>query len=142
MTRIILIRGVPGTGKTTLAQEIAARNPDFVHIESDHFFQLPSGQFKFNPRLFSYAHKWCINSVARLVHQEFTPVVSNSLCRQWEIEPYIKIAMAFDTKIEIISLTTEYGSLHNIPENRMQEFRDRFEPEVFVPHPVYYQGEP
>ena len=144
--KMILIRGVPGTGKSTLAQKICdeaqeRENYEYYHLESDMFFNSPFAQkkFKFDQRLLPQAHKWCQATTTRLLHHGFSPVVANTFCQQWEIEPYINIALFHGVKIHVVSLTTVYGNVHNIPDDKLQEFSNRWQEHVSIP--LLLQGE-
>lgn len=46
-TRIVIIQGTPGTGKTTLAQKLAAIHPNAVVVSADDFFLNETGVYKF-----------------------------------------------------------------------------------------------
>ncbi len=53
--------------------------------------------------------------------------VSNTFTRQWEIDPYIELAKEYGYKVEIVRMTGNYGSIHNVPESVIQSMQDRFE---------------
>lgn len=55
--RLVLIRGLPGTGKTTLAKGYVAKG--YRHFEADHFF-MQNGQHRFDKERLSEAHAWCL----------------------------------------------------------------------------------
>ena len=53
---MVLIRGLPGSGKSTCARE------DYAHIEADMYFMDAEGNYKYNP---SKAHAWCRKMVIK-----------------------------------------------------------------------------
>jgi len=55
MPETILIRGVPGNGKSTIA---LSDNPNHVNCEADQFFQ-QNGRYQHNSKKIKEAHKWC-----------------------------------------------------------------------------------
>ena len=123
---LTIVRGWPGTGKTTLANKLAAEN-DWVHAEADQWFER-TGQYIFDHTQLQQAHDFCRRKVIEALGQGKSVVVSNTFTRHWEYAIYEEIARSFGATVKIISLTKEYGSIHNVPEASMQRMRARFEP--------------
>jgi tRNA uridine 5-carbamoylmethylation protein Kti12 len=59
---VYLMRGIPGQGKSTIAQTLLAGvRPEEtgVIVSADHFFVKPDGTYDFNPKLLHMAHGLC-----------------------------------------------------------------------------------
>ncbi len=54
-------------------------------------------------------------------------VVSNTFCTHREMDPYLRMAKRHNYTVRIVALKHEYGSIHNVPPDRMQRFKDRWE---------------
>ncbi|OED58118.1 AAA family ATPase [Aliivibrio fischeri] len=113
-----LLRGLPGSGKTTLAQSLG-----LIHIEADQFFMNETGEYCFDGKLLGSAHQWCQAQCEYHLFHNRSVVVANTFVKQWEIEVYRKIAQKFGAKIKIDVCKGEFKSIHNVPEqviNRMK----------------------
>lgn len=127
MPTLLLIRGIPGTGKTTLAKTIKDTNGiPYFHVEADMYFTQKDGSYQYDRSKINEAHTWCQKKAAEALEKGLNVVVSNTFCQDWEIEPYILMAKVLGIPYEIISLKKEYGSIHNLPKDVMQRFRNRF----------------
>lgn len=121
---MVIIRGIPGTGKSTLARKYVALG--YKHYEADMFFE-QTGEYKFDPARIGDAHAWCRANVRSAMKRGRDVVVSNTFTRKWEYEDYIKLAQLFDYVVDIITLTKEYGSIHDVPAATVDKMRARFE---------------
>jgi energy-coupling factor transporter ATP-binding protein EcfA2 len=54
---LILLRGLPGSGKTTLARSLGG-----MHMEADKYLMY-SGKYEFDASKLRDAHNWCQNAV-------------------------------------------------------------------------------
>lgn len=120
---LYIIRGLPGSGKSTYAK---TNFPLAKQFEADMYF-VQNGKYAFNPAKLNAAHKWCQNMVRKALENDDDVVVSNTFIQEWELMPYIGMAMDTKTPITIIEMTTQYGSIHDVPESKMVSMQDRWE---------------
>lgn len=132
---LTIVRGLPGSGKTTLARTLPG-----VHVEADMWFEGPYG-YRFEPAILSEAHDWCRNSARIFLQQGNDVVVSNTTTTLREVMDYVGIGSQGGAQIKIIDVLTEYGSIHDVPPATMASMRARwwdFNPDQ-IAYPVTYQ---
>lgn len=136
-----IIRGLPGSGKTTLAKQmIAGHEYGFGPFEADQYFER-NGDYKFDKCKLKKAHNWCYDQVratfaflidnAKVVEKEPNSalvIVSNTSSMIWEFQPYIDLAQKYNHEISVITCEGYYGSLHNVPLETIAKMRARWEP--------------
>ena len=131
---LILVRGVPGSGKSTTAKLLGAGGAGYAHFEADMYF-MEDGVYKFDPTKIRDAHAWCQNSVEQAMLLNHTTghnstiIVSNTFTQEWEMEPYYKLASAWGYKVFSIIVENRHGgvNLHIVPDVVLQAMKDRFE---------------
>jgi len=124
--KLYIIRGIPGSGKTTMANEMIAKNPKLKHFEADMFFE-KDGQYKFNPGKIKDAHQWCQKEVRSALREGFSVIVSNTFTKIWEMVAYIQMAKENGASVRVLTLDGGYQNVHGVPKEKVQEMRDRFE---------------
>jgi predicted ABC-type ATPase len=124
---LIIIRGVPGSGKSTRAKRLQERfGSNSHHWEADMFFNTSSG-YKYDKSKIGEAHAWCLSRTKWSLKNGFTPViVSNTFTRTREMIPYFNLCREFGANLTIVNMHYEYGSIHNVPEASMKKFRARW----------------
>jgi len=122
---LTLVRGVPGSGKTTTAQKMVDDKTD--HFEADMFFTDRDGNYNYNPRKKSNAHKWCQKKVKKALKAGRNVVVSNTFLKRWEMEPYIEMAIDTGADLQYITCEGGYQNIHGVPEERVEAMRDNLE---------------
>lgn len=136
MAKLVIVRGIPGAGKSTKAREIIDNMCGYkvAHLEADMFFTKETGEYNFDAESISRAHNWCLDTVKVFLRQDYVVVVANTFTMFKEVSPYIEFAVNNDFEFEVITMTTDYGSIHGVPEIAMQRMRDRF-----VPHSEFVE---
>ena len=108
--KVYIIRGAPGTGKTTEAGTIMDDNRDAVHCSADNYFYevaaLNGTSYleEFKPWLVGKAHQFCWGAFihALVVMNEETIIVDNTNTYKWEYENYVLLAKELGYEVEII----------------------------------------
>jgi predicted kinase len=128
---LFLVRGVPGSGKSTFARELC----DNV-VEADMFF-MRDGEYKFDMSKIRDAHAWCKATVREWMEMnkstyglEYSDIcVSNTFTQEWEMEEYFKLAEEYGYKIFTLIVENRHGgqNQHGVPEDKIQVMKDRFE---------------
>jgi predicted kinase len=121
MKILYIVRGMPGSGKSTFAQTLG-----LPHFEADDFFTDLDGSYNFDPNLLKKAHKFCQNNVRQCLSEGLSVVVANTFTTLKEIKPYIKMAEEYDAEVIVATCTGDYGSIHGIPESTLERMKARF----------------
>lgn len=122
---MIIVRGLPGSGKSTKAKELITAE-DVKHFEADMFHTI-DGEYCFDIKNISDAHKWCQAQTAFWLNRNYTVVVSNTFTTLNEIEKYLDIADQYDTEVEYIEMKETYGNIHNVPQEVLDKMESRWE---------------
>jgi hypothetical protein len=124
MKTLYIIRGLPGSGKTTLAQRITP-----YYFEADQHFTTPQGVYAFNPNLLPAAHAVCQQRVWEAMQKEFAVIaVSNTFSQRWEVEPYRVLARLMDYAVVELTMNNTFANIHGVPAEAIQKMKERWEP--------------
>jgi len=121
---LILIRGLPGSGKSTFAKLLKG-----VHLETDQYFVDTEGNYNFDHTQLKDAHGWCKHSVKCYMELgEKRIIVSNTFTQTWEIEPYFELAGKHGYTVHTLVKENRHcgESIHNIPEETLHKMAQRF----------------
>ena len=127
-SKVILIRGLPGSGKSTIATALTMHS-NYNHIEADNYFYIASGgeRYEFNEAKLSDAHKWCFTEFKYILDTEADVIVSNTFSRIWELKPYLNECKLRGIYPQIIECIGDFGSIHNVPEEVITRMANRWE---------------
>jgi hypothetical protein len=123
-----IIRGLPGSGKTTLAKQLLSL-PNSKMFEADTFFINEDGKYLFNKEFLHQAHKGCQKDVLNaLSNNVMNIIISNTSTTEKEVQPYLEMAKVFGYKVHSIVLENRHlnSSVHNVPEENLYNMKERF----------------
>ena len=123
---LYIIRGLPGSGKSTLAREFIEFGLADSHFETDMWF-MQGDEYVFVPELLSQYHAECFDSVCKELQIGYTVVVSNTFCRNWEMQKYINYCKKQDITYTVITCEGHYPNSHGVPPYIYSSMKDRWE---------------
>jgi predicted kinase len=129
---LILLRGLPGSGKTTLAKIILQlRSTDEPEVLSaDDFFEDKEGEYNFDPTKLKEAHNYCqFRCSERMRQQKAKIVVANTFTQEWEMDEYFKMAERYNYRVHTVIVENRHGNenVHGVPEDKLQQMKNRFQ---------------
>lgn len=116
---LIILRGVSGAGKTTVANLLLSLDEDHtISVAADDYHYDAHGVYNFDIDLIGAAHGWCKDRVFVAMESDIpTIIVHNTNTSEKEIKPYIDMAEAYG--YSVISLIVEHRhdntDVHNVP---------------------------
>lgn len=123
-----IVRGIPGSGKTTLAKEMSSiSNTPSVVLSADMYFNKDTGNYDFDREKLYRAHGWCLDTTKIFLQDGVEVFVANTFVIYKEIKDYFDYADQHDFGITLITANNDFGSVHNVPEEAMERFRNRIE---------------
>lgn len=134
MNKFIIIRGIPGSGKSTLAKQIAAAN-NTDYSETDQFLYNEKGEYEWTQERHSHAIDLHHELVSEKFRNKDPMIIVTGVYTRWRaIRDYVEMAQECGYEVQIIQVNGDYGSIHNLDAEKMEEFRKRFIPNSQFPH--------
>lgn len=125
MINLIIIRGLPGSGKSTTARKCF---PCFKHYEADQYFIDLHGRYDFKQTELPRAHNWCFNKVKTELSCGNSVVVSNTFTTIKEMERYYNLRNIIpNLEITIWECTGNFGNIHNVPVETLIKMQKRWQ---------------
>jgi len=118
-----IIRGLPGSGKSTAANSY----PDYLHYEPDHFFCDTRGDYLYDAQLWDKACEWTLSMTDLALARGRSVVVTDVFARADSLQPYRELAKAHGATIKITTRTGDFGNCHRVPLFVLNSLRDAFE---------------
>jgi len=125
MKILYIVRGLPGSGKSTLAQVVAPN----ANCAADDWMVDKGGKYDFNPARLKHCHENCQRQVLEWMKDPLcnNVAVHNTFSQKWEAEPYVKMAEENDYSVCVIECQSDYGNVHNVPQDAIERMRQRWE---------------
>lgn len=122
-TNLVILRGLPGAGKTTFAKNCFA---GYDYYDADMYIN-PDAPF--DGKNLKNAHEQCQYNVEQNLWGGFDTIVGNTFTQNWEMKPYVDMAKKLGVNLFVVTIENSHGnkSIHNVPEKTMNKMKARFE---------------
>lgn len=117
---LILIRGLPGSGKSTMAKVLVLVG--FEHYEADMFFER-DGSYQHDSSRIKDAHAWCQQMARQALAMGKKVVVSNTFTQLREMAPYQSMVR----NVRVVEARGEWQNTHEVPVEMLERMAQRWE---------------
>lgn len=128
--QLIIMRGIPGSGKTTYIEE---HFPKAVVCSSDHYFTNGDGYYEFNIDEIGNAHQQSMDKCDRAMKKGKPLIVVDNTNIQWRyMEHYVEGAEEYGYDLRFIRLSVSVDeayerNIHGVPRETVERFAMIFE---------------
>lgn len=148
---LYLLRGLPGSGKTTLARQLQRDYPRALIFSTDDFFFREDGTYEFNPIFLEEAHEWNQKRARKAMRSGTSPIIiDNTNLHAWEMKPYAVMALENNYEVIFREPDTRWKfnvqelarrNIHGVPKEKIQRMKERYEHNVTF-HSVLHAEKP
>ncbi|XP_075276841.1 NEDD4-binding protein 2 isoform X3 [Opisthocomus hoazin] len=133
---LVLLRGVPGSGKSYLARILLEDNPGGIILSTDDYFY-KHGQYHYDPDCLGEAHDWNRKRAKEAFELRISPIIiDNTNIQAWEMKPYVTLAQQFKYKVMFREPDTwwkfkpkelERRNIHGVSKEKIIRMLERYE---------------
>ncbi|NWH61116.1 N4BP2 protein, partial [Geococcyx californianus] len=134
---LVLLRGVPGSGKSYLARTLLEDNPGGIILSTDDYFY-KHGEYHYDPDCLGEAHDWNRKRAKEAFEMRISPIIiDNTNIQAWEMKPYVTLAQQFKYKVMLREPDTwwkskpkelERRNIHGVSKEKIKRMLERYEP--------------
>ncbi len=127
--QLIILRGLPGSGKSTIAQSISEENKYPVFSIDDYFTDPYTKEYAFDFSKNHLAYKQCELNTEKAMQEKCSKIIlHNTFTINWEIEPYFALAKKYSYMVFILTVEKYHNSenLHGISEDQLKKMAEKY----------------
>ena len=121
---LIIVRGLPGSGKTTFAKLLGTKA---ICCADDYVTR--NGVYNWKPETIGVSHEWCQRKCRRFMKAQVERIViANTNTTEREMQPYMDLARQFGYMVHTVIVENRHGgkNIHNVPETTLDKMCERF----------------
>ena len=123
MAQLHLVRGIPGSGKSTFVRKMF---PSIFHVEND-MFHMHDNAYDWDKDNMPDAIAWCASMVETALEHGMDVVVSNTFTKCRFIEHYKKIAEKHGASFHVYRCIGNFQNVHGLSDGMVEGFKKSME---------------
>lgn len=127
MTSLVIIRGLPGSGKSTAAQKF--RDAGYSFIEADMYhINKQTGAYEFDIKRKGHAWEWVMETVANLLRSGQNVVLAGVFPFNSTLQTLKDGCAYLGADFTVLTAESAYGNIHDVPEEVLKGMATSWEP--------------
>lgn len=123
MATLHIIRGKPGSGKSTFAHNMF---PGVLLLENDQY-HMHNGVYDWHKENMPAAIDWCMDMARTALENGMDIVVANTFTRCVFIDAYKKLAEETGASFDVYRCTGNFKNVHGLTDSMVKNFEDSME---------------
>lgn len=126
---LILLRGLPGAGKSELANVLSENGKHKTYSVDDYFTNEITGEYLFEFSKNHLAYKQCEeNTLQSMLKGEEKIIIHNTFTIAWEIEPYFKLAEKYQYTVFVVTVENYHqkSNVHDVTQEQLQKMAEKY----------------
>lgn len=126
---LILLRGLPGAGKSSLANLLSEDGKYPVFAIDDYFTNKLTGEYHFHFNKNYLAYQQCENLTEQAMSESTPKVfVDNAFTLNWEMEPYFKLAAKYQYLLYVITVEKYHDNenIHDVSKEQLEKMAAKY----------------
>lgn len=127
--QLIILRGLPGSGKTTIAKSLSEENKYPVFSIDDYFTNPTTGEYKFIFSENHLAYKQCEEKTEKAMQEQKQKIIlHNTFTMNWEIEPYFLLAKRYQYDVFVLTVEKyhEGENTHQVSHEQLKKMAEKY----------------
>ncbi|XP_054020572.1 uncharacterized protein LOC104306106 isoform X2 [Dryobates pubescens] len=139
---LLILRGLPGSGKSTLSRILLGQSREGIVFSTDDYFHQQDG-YTYNAAHLGDAHDWNQRRAKQAMEQGKSPVIiDNTNTQAWEMKPYVEVALEKGYRVEFHEPDTwwkfdpeelEKRNKHGVTREKIAQMLERYEYPISIP---------
>ena len=132
---LVLVRGLPGSGKSHLAEALRSLTDAEMGVCSADDYFMENGVYNFDPAKLPEAHLKCQSNAFARYSIDDIAFVANTFTQRWEMQQYLLFVETFGLNLLVLNLfdaglsneELAARNTHGVPAEAIARMRERFE---------------
>jgi nucleoside-triphosphatase THEP1 len=123
---LVIVRGLPGSGKTKLVEQLAKELYIPIHYKPDIFYK-EHNITVITPEKVKEANAWCIAETYNTLKSGLGCIVSNVFATKKDIGPYVNMCRYFNKEHTIMVVAKNHNDTGGIPLDIYRQMENSWE---------------